>query len=249
MPGFVTEADMLPFVPELLEVGFGPEAEVLEALKRRHGNKQMAIVDLLDRNAVDPPRRLADTASVQRLADSLAEAQAEGAPADRLTSPEERRTARLILDGYPRDLVERALEITEGNMCRARDWLARNHAFAGRGATDSTAAPEGGVEQPGSAEVSDAESEEVGPLTLEPIPRGEAVTVLGDPTAQKYTRSVLIAYLSSTVDPVLPTTGQKLRSLTETRRKSGESEAAWIERILIPVYTGMAIPVYQWQYH
>ena len=97
----------------------------------------------------------------------------------------------------------------------------------------------GGVEQPGSAtlstEVSDAQSEEVGPLTLEPIPAGEAVTVLGDPTAQKYTRSALAAYLSGTEDPVLPTTGQKLRYLPETRKKSGESDAAWIERILIPV--------------
>ena len=209
---------MLPVVSELLELGFGPEAVVLEALKRRHGNRQMAVVDLMD--------------------------------LDGLTSPEERRTARLILDGYPRDLVERALEITQGNVCHARGWLARNHGSASRGATARTSAPDGGVEQPGSAtlsaDVSDAESEEVGPLTLEPIPAGEAVTILGDPTAQKYTRSVLADWLISRQDnAIVPMTGEYVRNLPEARKRPGESDAAWIERILVPAEENERDAMYQ----
>ena len=78
-------------------------------------------------------------------------------------------------------------------------------------------------------------SGEIGPLTLERIPRGEAVTILGDPTGQKYQRDALAAYIISASEPVIPTTGQKMSTIPEARQRFYESEAAWIGRILVPV--------------
>ena len=49
MPGFVTEADMRPFLADLLGMGFAPEAEVLGALKQANGNRLGALEALQGR--------------------------------------------------------------------------------------------------------------------------------------------------------------------------------------------------------
>ena len=82
-----------------------------------------------------------------------------------------------------------------------------------------------------------SESEEdVGPLTLEPIPRGQGCTIRGDPTGQRYTMHVLKDYLRSATpfNAVVPTTGVKMRTKPETKRREGESTEQWLNRILIP---------------
>ena len=78
--------------------------------------------------------------------------------------------------------------------------------------------------------------EEVGPLTLEPIPRGQGCTIRGDPTGQRYTMRVLQEYLRrvGAFAAVVPTTGVKLRSKPETQKRAGESDEQWLNRILIP---------------
>ena len=60
---------------------------------------------------------------------------------------------------------------------------------------------------------------EEGPLTLEPIPAGQAVTILGDPTAQKYTRAPLAAWLLRGQDPIVPTTQEYVRNLPGARKR------------------------------
>ena len=74
----------------------------------------------------------------------------------------------------------------------------------------------------------------------------EAVTILGDPTAQKYTRSALAAWLISRQDnAIVPMTGEYVRNLPEARKRPGESDAAWIERILVPAEENERDAMYQ----
>ena len=60
------------------------------------------------------------------------------------------------------------------------------------------------------------------------------MTIRGDATGQKYTRDALAAYITSARDPVIPTTGQKMSTMPELRKRFYESDAAWIGRILVP---------------
>ena len=157
-----------------------------------------------------------------------------------LASAGERAVAQLVLDGYAREDAEEGLARTHGNVRHARHWLASDEDAAGpsQSATRSASAEREEVAGPSpSDEEYDADSDssgEIGPLTLERIPTGEAVTIRGDPTGQKYTRSALAAYITTARDPVVPTTGQKMSTIPETRQRSNESDAAWIGRILVP---------------
>ena len=75
-------------------------------------------------------------------------------------------------------------------------------------------------------------------MSARPIPAGEAVTILGDPTAQKYTRSAL-------ANAIVLMTGEYVRNLPEARKRPGESDAAWIERILVPAEENERDAMYQ----
>ena len=203
-------------VDALMEMGFGPRLVVVEALRRHHGNKQHAVFDLLEENAVD----LNYAAAQENAGRGAGDATGELAPAG------ERKVAQLVLDGYAREDAEEALARTHGNVRHARNWLASTRsASAGR---EEVAGP-----SPSNDAASDS-SGEIGPLTLERIPRGEAVTIRGDPTGQKYTRDALAKYITDARNPVIPTTGQKMSTMPATRQKTHESDAAWIGRILVP---------------
>ena len=112
--------------------------------------------------------------------------------------------------------------------------MGRRRGDRGRGSSVSSADGDRGR---GSSESSDADSDSsggIGPLTLQRIPTGEAVTIRGDPTGQKYTRDALAKYITDARNPVIPTTGQKMSTMPATRQKTHESDAAWIGRILVP---------------
>ena len=172
--------------------------------------------DLLEENAVDSNY----AAAQENAGRGAGDATGELAPAG------ERKVAQLVLDGYAREDAEEALARTHGNVRHARHWLSSTRsASAGR---EEVAGP-----SPSNDAASDS-SGEIGPLTLERIPRGGAVTIRGDPTGQKYTRDALAKYITDARNPVIPTTGQKMSTMPATRQKTHESDAAWIGRILVP---------------
>ena len=110
-------------VDALMEMGFGPRLVVVEALRRHHGNKQHAVFDLLEENAVD----LNYAAAQENAGRGAGDATGELAPAG------ERKVAQLVLDGDAREDAEEALARTHGNVRHARNWLASTRsASAGR---------------------------------------------------------------------------------------------------------------------
>ena len=76
---------------------------------------------------------------------------------------------------------------------------------------------------------------EVGPLTLEPIPRGEGCRILGDPTGQRYNTEALRDYLrcAGPKIAVVPTTGVKIWMMEHTRKRPQETLDGWLDRILV----------------
>ena len=136
------------------------------------------------------------------------------------------------LTGNSRRVVLTFLERQHGNKHAALDSLLQ----AQDAVREGWQPPQTSSGNRGTTNTERAAEEEVGPLTLEPIPRGQGCTIRGDPTGQRYTMHVLKDYLRSATpfNAVVPTTGVKMRTKPETKRREGESTEQWLNRILIP---------------